>query len=207
MTLVFNFCIIKFTVIRIALVFYTQVCFILSVVVFFLHLCWSVIRKVWWFCRHSQELDELQNANTSLQSQLDNTSQLLEQKADELDKQKKQVRLPHFNTPPSPPPVELIAYRVVFAQCYVCSFTSSNFLPHLNTAQNGCVSIKKHQKNLPTDNGGVNKKGSNIPVIQYFLIANITVVLICLQNLLFFGIPESRITRFFFNLPDIQSAK
>lgn len=35
MTLVFNFCIIKFTVIRIALVFYTQVCFILSVVVFF----------------------------------------------------------------------------------------------------------------------------------------------------------------------------
>lgn len=60
---------------------------------------------------------------------------------------------------------------------------------------------------MPTDNGGVNKKGSNIPVIQYFLIASITVVLICLQNLLFFGIPESRITRFFFNLPDIQSAK
>lgn len=48
--------------------------------------------NVWCVCRHSQELDELQNANTSLQSQLDNTSQLLQQKASELDQQKKQVR-------------------------------------------------------------------------------------------------------------------
>lgn len=47
--------------------------------------------NVWCVCRHSQELDELQNANTSLQSQLDNTSQLLQQKASELDQQKKQV--------------------------------------------------------------------------------------------------------------------
>lgn len=48
--------------------------------------------NVWCAYRHSQELDELQNANTSLQSQLDNTSQLLQQKASELDQQKKQVR-------------------------------------------------------------------------------------------------------------------
>ncbi|XP_056001913.1 CAP-Gly domain-containing linker protein 1-like isoform X25 [Ostrea edulis] len=39
----------------------------------------------------SQELDELQNTNTSLQSQLDNTSQVLQQKTDDLEKQKKQI--------------------------------------------------------------------------------------------------------------------